>query len=194
MFGTRAIEIAAALCGLANVVLIIRRSLWNYPFGFAMVTLYAWIFFDSKLYSDALLQIYFFIIQIFGVVWWLRGADGTGRVQARDLPARQAIAWALAAIGFTGALGFAMSQRTDAALPYWDAGAAVLSVIAQTLMARRYLQSWLVWILVDVLAIGIYLAKDLTPTAVLYAIFLGLAVQGWLSWRRNARIAQVAPA
>jgi nicotinamide mononucleotide transporter len=185
MFGTRLIEIIAALCGLINVVLIIRRSLWNYPFGFIMVTLYAWVFFESKLYSDALLQVYFFIIQIFGFVWWVQGRDTAGIVKVRAIPAGQVLLWALAAIICTGALGFIMSYKTDAALPFWDAAITVLSVVAQTLMARRYVQSWLVWILVDALAIGVFIFKDLTPTAALYAIFLGLAIQGWFSWQSN---------
>jgi nicotinamide mononucleotide transporter len=194
MFGTRWVEIAAALCGLVNVVLIIRRNLWNYPFGFAMVVLYAWIFFEAKLYSDAMLQVYFFVIQIFGLIWWLRGTDRDGLVQVRNLPATQAAGWALAGVVGTAALGGGMATQTDAALPFWDAATTVLSIIAQTLMARRYQQSWLVWIVVDIMAVGIYTAKDLAPTAVLYSIFLGLAVQGWLSWRRYARISETAQA
>lgn len=192
MFGTRSVEIAAALCGLVNVVLIIRRSLWNYPFGFAMVTLYAGIFFEAKLYSDALLQVYFFVIQIFGLIWWLRGTDSDGLVQARNLSVRQATSWALAAAIGTAGLGRFMATQTDAALPFWDAATTILSIVAQTLMARRYQQSWLVWIVVDVIAIGIYTAKDLLPTVVLYSIFLGLAVQGWLSWRGNAKLGETA--
>ncbi|MEZ5800705.1 MAG: nicotinamide riboside transporter PnuC [Nitratireductor sp.] len=76
--------------------------------------------------------------------------------------------------------------NTDRRRPsYWDACTTVLSVIAQILMARRYLQSWLVWITVDILAIGIYLTKDLTPTAALYALFLCLSIAGYLRWKNS---------
>ncbi|MCB1459368.1 MAG: nicotinamide mononucleotide transporter, partial [Nitratireductor sp.] len=142
MFGTRAIEIVAAVFGFVNVVLIIRRSMWNYPFGIAMVILYGWIFFEARLYSDALLQIFFLVIQIFGIFWWLKGRDDTGLVMARDLPAQSAGLTALTALLATLALGYVMHRWTDAALPYWDASTTVLSVIAQVLMARRYVQSW----------------------------------------------------
>ncbi|MCB1429940.1 MAG: nicotinamide mononucleotide transporter [Nitratireductor sp.] len=185
MFGTRAIEIVAATFGLINVVLIIRRSMWNYPFGIAMVILYCWIFYEARLYSDALLQIFFLVIQVFGIFWWLRGRDETGLVMARNLPTQSAGLAAMIAMIGTAALGYSMNTWTDAALPYWDACTTVLSVIAQILMARRYLQSWLVWITVDVLAIGIYLTKDLTPTAALYALFLCLSIAGYLRWRNS---------
>ena len=103
MLGTRAIEIAAALCGLANVVLIVRRSLWNYPFGLVMVTLYAGIFFDAKLYSDALLQGFFFAVQIFGLYWWITGRSESGALIVLRLSTRQWVATVLAtAFGIAG--------------------------------------------------------------------------------------------
>lgn len=183
MFGSRAIEITAAACGFLNVWLIIRRSIWNYPFGFAMVTIYAFVFYEYRLYSDALLQVYFFVVQIFGVWWWLNRRDQEGRVMVRALPGRAIAYYGLAAVIGTVALGFVMARWTDAALPFPDALTTVLSVIAQLLLARRYVQSWLVWIAVDVLAIGIYLTKGLYPTAVLYFVFLVLAVVGLRAWQ-----------
>ncbi len=194
MFGTRAIEICAAMLGFINVVLIIRRSIWNYPFGIAMVILYAWIFYEYRLYSDALLQIFFLVIQVFGLVWWLQGRDDTGRVIVRRIAPDMAALAAGVALAGTVALGFVMATYTDADLPYWDATTTVLSVVAQTLMARRILESWLVWIAVDVLAIGIYLVKGLTPTAVLYTLFLILAINGYFAWRRSFQQAGAQPA
>lgn len=184
MFGTRAIELIAATCGFANVVLIIRRSLWNYPFGIVMVILYAYIFYDYKLYSDAILQVFFLLIQIFGLFWWLKRTDDTGRVVVRSLSSRDLSLTLGAGVLGTLILGTLMAQLTDASLPYPDANTTVFSVAAQVLLARRYIQNWLIWIGVDVLAIGIYAYKGLYPTAVLYAIFLGLTIQGWRVWKR----------
>lgn len=185
MFGTRAIEIIAVLCGLTNVILIIRRSMWNYVFGLIMVSLYAWIFYEYKLYSDALLQIFFFVIQIFGIWWWWQGRTPSGLVAVKNISPEATVYSGVVAIVGTLSLGFAMDRWTDASLPFWDATTTVLSVIAQTLMARRIVQSWLVWIAVDVLAIGIYWVKGLTPTAALYGVFLFLAIGGWLRWRQS---------
>ena len=181
------IEIVAALLGLANVALVVRRSLWNYPFGLAMVTLYAFVFFEAKLYSDALLQIFFFAVQLYGWWNWSLSRAETGEVRVERLDGRGRLAWlagcAAAAVGW-GAL---MHRFTDAAFPWWDGTIAVLSVAAQILQSRRKLESWVLWIAVDMLAIGLFAVKDLWVTAALYAVFLALSVWGLIGWTRAER-------
>ena len=183
MVGGSLIEWVAVVCGLINVTLIIRRSIWNYPFGFVMVTLYFFIFWDFKLYSDALLQVYFFVIQIYGLWIWVRGRAEDGRIRIAPLK-RQTFALYL---GITAAawiaISWLMATYTDATAPRWDAAVAALSVTAQFLTSRRHLESWLLWIAVDVLAIGLFYTRDLMPTAALYTVFLGLAILGYLQWR-----------
>ena len=88
--------------------------------------------------------------------------------------------------------GWAMHRFTDAAFPWWDAAVAMLSVAAQVLMSRRLIENWILWITVDVLAIGLYAAKDLWLTAVLYAIFLALSAWGLLDWRGAERRMAIA--
>ena len=85
----------------------------------------------------------------------------------------------------TAALGGAMARYTDAALPYWDAATTVLSLVAQYLLARKVLENWEFWIVVDVIAVGVYLTKELYLTSGLYAVFLILAVIGLITWMRN---------
>ena len=190
MVGSRPIEWIAVICGILNVGLIIRRSIWNYPFGFAVVTLYAFIFWEYRLYSDAILQVYFFVIQIYGLYVWLNGRAPDGRVIVDPLKpahfagylAATAVVWVIVAS--------LMSAYTDAAAPYWDAAVAALSVTAQFLLSRRHVQSWYLWIAVDVLAIGLFYTRGLQPTAALYVIFLGLAIMGLIQWRRAAAAAQ----
>ena len=194
MVGSRLVEWAAIVLLLINVTLIIRRSVWNYPFGLAGVALYCWIFYDYKLYSDSLLQAYYFGIQIFGWVWWVRNRGADGLVHVARLDPRTIPLIALGAVAGAFALGWVMGTYTDAALPYWDATTTVLSVIAQFLLARRFLESWLVWIVVDVLSIGIYVTKGLTPTAALYGVFLVLATIGLTTWWRAWRSGEALPA
>ena len=187
MVGSRPIEITAVILGVINITLLIRRSIWNYPFGIAMVTLYAWIFFGAKLYSDVLLQFFFFFVQIYGWWYWLKSRGGDGLVIVERMTRNQILRYAASAVAGIAALGTVMGRFTDASFPYWDASIAVLSVIAQILLARRRLENWLVWILVDMLAIGLYWSKDLYPTAALYSIFLVLATVGYFGWRRAWR-------
>lgn len=187
MIGTRPIEMTAVALGLANVALIIRRNVWNYPFGIAMVVLYAWIFYDYQLYSDSLLQIYFVVIQLYGWWYWLRGRGGDRRIIVQRLPVAHWPFYAVAAVAGVAALGTAMATWTDAAYPYWDGTVAILSVIAQLLLSRRQLESWVLWIVVDVLAIGLFSVKELYPTAALYGVFLILAALGLAAWARAWR-------
>ena len=184
MIGERPIEIGAVMLGIANITLLIRRSIWNYPFGIVMVSLYAWIFFREKLYSDTLLQIFFFVVQFYGWWYWLQGRDDEGHVIVRIMSKAQKLSYTAAGVVGVAALGTAMARYTDAAYPYWDASIAVCSVIAQILLARRRLENWLVWVGVDMLAVGLYWAKALYPTAALYFLFLILAWLGHVAWRR----------
>lgn len=187
MVGSSWMEWIAVACGLTNVTLIIRRSIWNYPFGFVMVTLYFFIFWDYKLYSDALLQVYFFFIQFYGLWIWLQGRAPDGRITVAPL-SRSAFAGYLTVTAIAWiAISWLMITYTDAAAPKWDAAVAALSVTAQFLMSRRHLESWLLWIAVDVLAIGLFYTRDLAPTAALYAVFLGLAITGYVQWRNATR-------
>lgn len=178
------IEIVAALLGLANVALVVRRSLWNYPFGLAMVALYAFVFFDAKLYSDALLQIFFFAVQLYGWWNWNRSRAEAGEVRVERLDERARLAWLAGCVAAAVGWGALMHRFTDAAFPWWDGTIAVLSVAAQVLQSRRKLESWVLWIAVDMLAIGLFAAKGLWVTAVLYAVFLALSVWGLIGWTR----------
>lgn len=187
MIGGRTVEIIAVALGLANITLLIRRSIWNYPFGIVMVSLYAWIFYGAKLYSDVLLQIFFFVVQIYGWRHWLKHREDSGRVIVRTLTKSQMLGYGAAGLAGVAALGTFMARLTDASFPYWDASIAVMSVIAQILLARRRLENWLVWIAVDISAIGLYWAKALYPTAALYFVFLILATVGYFNWRRAYR-------
>jgi nicotinamide mononucleotide transporter len=180
------IEIAAALLGVINILLVVRRSIWNYPFGIVMVALYFFVFHDAKLYSDALLQIFFLVIQLYGWWLWTRAAQVDHGVAVGSLSGRTRMAWLVGI--FAGVLiwGTGMARFTDAAAPFADASVAGLSVAAQILQSLRKVESWVLWISVDALAVGLFTWRGLGVTAALYALFLALAVVGLLEWRRKA--------
>lgn len=183
------LEMLATLLGLINIVLIVRRSVWNYPFGLAMVAIYAWLFVqpEVRLYSDAGLQVFFFIVQLYGWWNWSRSEADNGEVEVLLMPAwgRGVLVAAIAAA--TLCWGALMHRYTSAALPWWDAFIAMTSVAAQVLMARRFLENWILWIAVDVVAIGVYATKGLMLTAGLYTVFLTVSAIGLASWRKALR-------
>jgi len=181
------LELVGALVSALAVWLTARRKPWCWPVGLVSVVLYAVIFVDAKLYSDALLQAAFGVLIIYGWVRWLQHLDAHGRVQVAALPLRQAL-WHVA-VGAIGALalGFAMHRWTDASLPWLDAALTAFSLVAQWWQGRRHVAAWWLWITVDVLYVGEYVYKSLLITAVLYVAFVVLAVMGLRSWRRATR-------
>jgi nicotinamide mononucleotide transporter len=181
------LEWIAALLGVLNIALIVQRSIWNFPVGMIMVSLYAVVFFRARLYSDVLLQVFFFLMQFYGWWLWARHTGADSRVIVRQMSAQQSILSATATTGLFVVLGALMSRYTDAALPWWDASIAALSVMAQLLMSWRKLENWLLWIAANVVGIGVYAAKGLYPTVALYTLFLVMAVTGFVEWRRLCR-------
>ncbi|HTN77167.1 MAG TPA: nicotinamide riboside transporter PnuC [Pirellulaceae bacterium] len=177
------IEIVASILGLICVVLTVRRHIACWPVGLAMVMLYIGIFYQARLYSDMLLQVVYVFLQIYGWHAWLHGQPDHSPLAITPLPLKHCLPWLACGITGTLSLGTFMHVATDASFPYLDALVTVASLIAQWLMGRKVLESWLVWIFVDCLAVGLYFSKELYPTAVLYLLFLLLAIWGWLDWR-----------
>ena len=180
------LELVAAVLGGVSVWLVVRRNILAFPIGIVMVLLYVWIFFQAKLYSDVLLQIFFAVMQVHGWLEWRRGdrADDS-KIAVRSLSETQ-WAWTggLQLVGFL-ALGYVMETYTDAAAPYMDAFVAVQSVLAQWWMNKRYVENWVLWIGVDQVAMFLYASKSLWFTTVLYAVFLVMAVAGYVEWRKK---------
>ena len=182
-------EIIGTVLGVVGVWLMIRQNIWGWPVGLGQVAVYGWVFFDAKLYSDAILQVFFFAIQAYGWWHWLKNKHTAAR---SELPVTTLTPVALAGWMSAGAVatvfwGAFMHRTTDAALPWWDAFILVFSLIAQWLQARKNLENWAGWMIVNVLAIGVYWAKDLRLTSGLYVVFLGLAVAGHLAWRKTMK-------
>ena len=182
------LEIVAVALGLVNVGLLVRRSIWNYPFGMAMVTLYAIIFYRARLYGEAGLQVFFFVVQVYG--WWLwaraGGLEQAVAVRWMSWPAR--VAWLAAVAVVASSLGVAMHALTDAAVPFADAAITAASVAAQVLLSFRRIENWILWIAIDVGSIALYWSRDLQLTAGLYVAFLVLASVGlhqWIAASRN---------
>lgn len=181
-----ALEPVAVALGLINIALLVRRSIWNFPFGIAMVSLYAVIFFGARLYAEAGLQIFFAVVQAYGWFLWSRAGGRERKVDVRWLgwPARAVWLAAIAAMAL--ALGTALDRYTDAAAPYPDAAIAAASIAAQFLLSFRRVENWALWIAIDIGAIWLYIARDLHLTAGLYCVFLMLSVLGLREWARVA--------
>lgn len=186
------IELIGAVVSALAVWMTAIRHPWCWPVGLVSVVVYAWVFVDARLYSDALLQGAFGVMIVYGWVRWMQHLDSGGRVRIAALATGPAIVHLV--IGAVGALalGYMMQRWTNAALPWLDATLTAFSLVAQWWEARRHIAAWWLWIVVDTVYIGEYIYKDLRITAVLYAGFLVLAVIGWRAWKQASQQAVVA--
>lgn len=178
------LEAIASLFGIANILLIVRRSVWNFPAALVMVTLTGIVLWDARLYSDAGLQAFFFVVNILGWVLWARNQGDAGEIIVRRMRLSGRIMAVALAMAAAWGWGLFMAFNTDATNPWWDASVAMLSVTAQILMTRRFIDNWHWWIVVNLISIGLYWQKQLYWFTGLYVIFLGMAVWGLVEWRR----------
>ena len=188
--GANPIEIIASVAGFICVTLLIRRNIWNFAFGFIQVTLFVWIFYHAKLYSDAALHVIYMGLQIYG--WWNWKAHQNQQATSviEQAATKQIVLWlAVSALGTVG-LGCFMDSHTDAsfAYAYADAFTSVTSLLAMWLMTRRQIFNWVLWILIDIVAIGVYFQKGLYPTTILYGVFLVLSTIGLYSWYKSYKL------
>lgn len=179
------LELLACALGVLAVWLTVRQNIWCWPIGLAMVLMYGWIFFDGKLYSNMLLQGVYAALQLYGWWQWSRGGNAHQGVSVSRLDSRGLLLGL--ASGTAGALllGYLMATHTDASAPWQDATLSAFSLVAQVWMARKKLECWPLWIMLDLLYVALFLHYQLYLTAALYGLFTLLACSGWLTWRRD---------
>lgn len=182
-FASNWLEGAGFLATMVGIWLTTRRMLICWPVVLAADVLYLVVFYRARLFSDALLQVFFVAFTLYGWWHWWRGVREDGEVRVVPLGMR---GWMMGlAAGAAGAvlLGWLM-VRIGAALPHLDAALTSYSLVASWWQARKHTANWCLWIVVDLIYIGEYLYKDLRLTAVLYLLLVILAVVGLLDWRR----------
>lgn len=182
--GASPIEWSATILGFLCVALYIRRHVAAWPTGLLQVILYTYVFWQAKLYSDMGLNIIYIFLQLYGWWTWLQHQDQQEELVVEWGVPWQYAAWAILAI--VGAFGMGwLLTHTDASLPYADSFLASTSLVAQWLLTQRRLFNWSFWMVVDIVAIWVYLQKGLYPTTVLYMCFLVMAAIGQYSWWRR---------
>ena len=178
-------EWAAALAGAISVYLSARQNIWSWPTAIVNVVLYAFVFYSTGLYGETGLQVVYLVLSIYGWYHWLHGGEQHSVLKVTRAPAR---AWLVSAtLGVAFWLGFGAFNATlpGVSLPYVDTALVALSLVAQWMMTRKYLENWILWIIADIAYVPMFIYKQLYVTAGLYAVFLVLATMGLLQWRRS---------
>ena len=178
------IEIVAAGILLISVILSAVENIWSWPTAIVGVALYIIVFYEAKLYADMGLQFIYIAISIYGWWKWLHGGEDKGELRVSRAPMPTLIIGSLLAAAFAVTLGLLFRQFTDNPLPFADSALTSFSLLAQFLMAKKYIENWYIWIVVDVFYIAMFIFKHLYPTAVLYAAFIGACTLGLVQWRK----------
>lgn len=187
------LEVAAVAFGIVSVWLSTREHIASWPTAIVNVSLYFVVFGEAKLYADMGLQVFYFVLSWYGWYQWKFGGTNRSELPVSRTARRHVVR--LIPLGIVGSLGLGLilARTTDAALPWVDSATSVTSLLAQWMMTRKLLENWLVWIAVDVVYVAMFIFKDLYLTAGLYAVFLVLAVKGYVDWRRSLAQARAAP-
>ncbi len=179
------VELVAFVLALVMVVLNMRVNPAAWPLAIISSLLYFALFWNSRLYGDASLQIFFAIVALWGWWQWLRGTQSDGsalRVRMTNVRTRW---WLLAALAAAWpATGLFLKTCTNTDVPWWDAFPTSASVLGQWLLGRKYVENWLAWIVVNVVSVALFAYKGLWLTTLLYSLFIAMSFVGWRAWRR----------
>ncbi len=197
------IELAGAFAGILYVFLEIRQNIWLWPVGIITSALYIIVFFTGKLYADMLLQVYYLIISIAGWLWWAGKNTGKDRREIKskagsedEKPEKLTVKHASARLAailcglvliLILAVWYLLRTYTDSPVPFWDSFIASVSVIATWMLARKIIEHWYLWIIVNSAASLLFLSRGLYPTMVLYIIYLIMSLAGLREWRKSVR-------
>lgn len=184
------IELLGAILGLLYIFFSIRQHILTWPTGLFTSLLYIVVFFQSGFYADMGLQIYYVIISIYGWYFWLKGGKKYSDVRQEQVPVRKSpkkvlIYSLLVTIAIYAGLLFILLNFTDSTVPYMDSLTTALSITATWMLAKKYIEHWLIWIFVDLFSAGLYIYKELWPTVILFTIYTLMAVLGYREWKKD---------
>lgn len=179
-------EPIGTVLGLVVVWFLIRQNVWAWPLGVAYVFVSITVLYEARLYANLLLHLVAFLpMNLYGWYYWLLGTE-----QKEELPVTRASRSVLATLAVlclavAAALGAWFATQTDAAYPFWDNGVFAMSLAAMWLTARKKIENWMIWFVVNVISVALYSLQGLGGYATLYAIYIGMAVWGYMTWRRS---------
>ncbi len=164
-----------------------KQNIWGWFWGIICCSIYAYIFWQANLYSDMELQGVYVALSAYGWYQWKFGGKQETYLPVSNTPRMQwYIAVSLGAV-FALVSGYLHQNLTDASLPYADATLTGISLVAQWMMARKYIENWILWIIANVGYIMLYMQKSLYSTSFLYVLLLLLAVKGYVDWKKTVR-------
>lgn len=179
------IEIVGALIGFAYIYFEIKQKIWLWPCGIVMALFYIYIFFESKFYADMSIQFYYIGVSIWGWHLWLKKSERDNTHEISTLSRRLGLRLLSVTTLIYCVISYLLIYYTDSPMPYWDSLTTSLSITATWMLARKIIEQWLVWIVVNFISVVLYVIKDLHATSILYFVFGVLAIVGYYQWKNT---------
>lgn len=184
------IEVLGAFLGILYIFFSIKQHILTWPTGLLTSLLYVVVFFRSGFYADMGLQVYYVFISIYGWYYWLKGGNKEPvrwekQVPVRKTPYKTILYSIPLTAGIYIVLLFILLNFTDSTVPYMDSLTTALSITATYMLAKKFIEHWLIWIFVDIFSAGLYVYKNLWPTVILFLIYTVMAVIGYKSWKKD---------
>lgn len=181
------LQIVGVVLGLLYLWLEYKANIWLWVVGLIMPIVHGTLYFQSGLYADFSMQLYYIAAGVYGLIVWRRGAKKTENRSELKITSTPLAVWVAIAglyILLHAAIYLFLVKFTDSSVPFWDSLTTALCIVAYWMLSRKYVEQWLVWLAVDVVTVGLYIYKDIPLTAGLYALYSTMAVAGYLRWRK----------
>lgn len=184
------LELFGTVSALVYLYFSIRQSIWLWPLGILASALYIVVYFTSKFYADMGLQVYYLIISVYGWWFWLKGkSNGNSKIKISKCPKNKIIWLFILSIFLWLGLAYILLKYTDTDVPWGDALTTAFSITATYMLARKYIEQWVIWVFVDAISLALYIYKGLNITAFLFLIYTVMAVIGYFKWKKQIDIA-----
>ncbi len=192
------IEILGAISGLLYLYFAIRQKIWLWPLGLITSALYVYVFYGERLYADMGMNIYYVVISIYGWYYWLhgRGSQETNTLRISTLTQKLVVILLIITACIYVVLVYMLKKLPEllnvevSELLYWDAFTTAASIVATWMLARKIIQHWLIWIVVDAVSLGLYVYKGMYPTVVLFLVYTLMAFKGYIEWKKDLQTAE----
>jgi nicotinamide mononucleotide transporter len=180
-------ETIAAALGLAYLLLAVRRNLWCWLCAFVSTAIYFVLFAQAKLYMQSALQLFYLAMAVYGYVEWRRGRSEEGEVLIRSWPLQAHLLACAGVVVATAVNAWLLMSATDAVAPVLDSFVTWGSVVTTWMVARRLIENWLYWVVIDTLAAYLYFTQGFLPTALLFVLYTIIVIRGYFAWRKQQR-------
>lgn len=182
---------------LAYLWLAMRESLWCWPAALVSTTIYTWLFWEVSLLMDSALNVYYMLMAVYGFYTWFYPSQKKD-VTIHRWSWRAHVITIVSVLLASAASGYLLQKNTGAAWPYLDSFTTWASVVTTFMVARKVLENWIYWIVIDSVALCLYIERGLYPTAALFAIYLVMCVFGLMMWQKkyrqaNNEVSELAP-